>query len=324
MTDLKRKILFIVPPKVHLLDLNGPAHIFYEAKEYGANIELHFISFDETNEIESSAGLHFSKLTHFSKFDLTDKDYIFIPGIDYGLLTNSIFLKKNEEFFKWLRLQNSNKVNICSVCTGAFLLAEATILDHKMCTTHWKYITLFENKYSLADVRHKRLFVCDENLYTSAGVSSGLDLSLFILEQEFGTKFATDIAKEVVIYFRRGELDPQLSIFLDYRNHLDDRVHLAQDFLIKNIERTVTQVELAEEVYMSARNLTRLFKKTTGITIGTFIEKLRVERAIQLLSENHKVNFVARQCGLKSTNQLRSLMKKHANSLPSTISSLDR
>jgi len=262
-------------------------------------------------------------LAHFDQFELTSNDFIFIPGIEYQLLLDPIFLKKSTPFFEWLSIQNLNEVNICSVCTGAFLLAEAGILAHKKCTTHWKYLSIFEKRYPLVDVQSKRLFVFEENLYTSAGVTSGIDLSLFILENLFGTKFATNIAKEVVIYFRRGEEDPQLSIYLEYRNHMEDRIHNTQDFLIQNVHKAFTIIELSEEIHMSSRNLTRLFKKTTGITIGAYLEKLRIERAVHLLSENHKMDFIAGQCGLKSTNQLRALLKKHLEMLPiDTISSL--
>jgi len=299
------------------LDVNGPAHIFYEAKESGAPLDLHFVSFDGSDEINSSAGLSFSKLEPFNKFNLTKEDYIFIPGIEFDLLTDNQFLKKNITFFKWLNSQHSKKVNICSICTGAFLMAESGVLNHRQCTSHWKYLREFEDRYPLIELLSKRLFVFDENLYTSAGVSSGLDLSLFILEKLFGTKFATDIAKEVVIYFRRGELDPQLSIYLEYRNHMEGRVHQVQDYLISNIQEDFTLSIVAQEVHMSSRNLTRLFKKVTGITIGAYVEKLRIEKAVQLLAENHKLDFVASQCGLKSTNQLRTLLKKHLETLPS-------
>lgn len=260
--------------------------------------------------------MSFSKLECFSDFELTSEDFIFVPGIDYELLSDSNFLNKSKPFFLWLKNQNLKQANICSICTGAFLLAEAGVLNFKKATTHWKYLSIFGNKYPLVELHTKRLFVCDDNLYTSAGVSSGIDLSLFILENLYGTKFATDIAKEVVIYFRRGEGDPQLSIYLEYRNHLEDRVHKVQDFLVNNIHKDFILFDISEEVHMSSRNLTRLFKKTTGVTIGAFIEKLRVEKATLLLSENHKVDFVARQCGLKSTNQLRTLLRKHSPVFP--------
>jgi len=291
--------------------VNGPAHIFYEAKESGADLVLHFVSFDGSTEVNSSAGLYFSRLESFHEFELNKDDFIFIPGLDFKLLSDQKFLQQNIDFFTWLKAQNSNSVNICSVCTGAFLLAESGILRNKQCTTHWKFLTQFEKRYPNIDLLKNRLFVADDNLLTSAGVSSGLDLSLFILEKIYGTKFATDIAKEVVIYFRRSDSDPQLSIYLEYRNHIEDRIHKVQDFIIQNIHTDFTLNSVGDEVYMSSRNLTRLFKKVTGITIGTYVDKLRVERALQLLAENNKIDFVASKCGLKSTNQLRSLLKKH-------------
>lgn len=260
--------------------------------------------------------MHFSRLEYFQDFQLNSNDFIFIPGIDSDLLLDKYFLGRNKAFFDWLNIQNQNQINICSICTGAFLLAEAGILDHRKCTTHWKFLDTFTKNYPKVEIQSNRLFVTDKNLYTSAGVSSGIDLSLYILELLYGTKFALDIAKEVVIYFRRGEADPQLSIYLEYRNHLVDRIHQAQDFLAQNLNQNFTLSDLADEINMSSRNLTRLFKQTTGITIGSYIEKLRLERAINLLSENHKVEYVAQQCGLKSTNQLRSLLRKHSNLLP--------
>ena len=124
----------------------------------------------------------------------------------------------------------------------------------------------------------------------------------------------------MVVYFRRGESDPQLSIFLQYRNHLDTRIHDAQNFMMENISTRFNLEDIAENVNMSSRNLTRLFKKTTGITIGNYLEKLRVENAVQLFFEGNKVEFVAKECGLKSTNQLRILLKKHRGILPTDIS----
>jgi transcriptional regulator GlxA family with amidase domain len=307
---------------VHLLDINGPAHIFYEAREYGADVELHFVSMTDTLEIKSSAGLFFSKLTHFNTLELSINDFIFVPGLEYKLLSDKVFIQENKRFFDWLHFQYTKKVNICSVCTGTFLLAESGILNNQECTTHWRYTSHLIDKFPTIKLQKNRLFVANDNLYTSAGVSSGIDLSLYILESLFGSKFAADIAKEVVIYFRRSESDPQLSIFLQYRNHLDSRIHDAQDYIAKHVSKAFTLYDLSETVNMSQRNLTRLFKKTTGITIGAYLEKLKVDRAIHLLSEKNKVETVAQLCGFKSSDQLRILLKKHKGVLPTDISSL--
>lgn len=277
---------------------------------------------NETTEIESSAGLHFSKLTSFHEFELSKDDFVFIPGIEYKLLSNAVFLTQCATFFEWLNIQNKNGVNLCSVCTGTFLLAESGILNGKCCTTHWRYFSKFTERFPNVELKKNSLFVHEQSLFSSAGVCSGIDLSLYLLEILFGSKFAADIAKEVVIYFRRGESDPQLSVFLQYKNHLDTRIHDAQDYMLGNISKKLNIQNIAEQVNMSSRNLTRLFKKTTGITLGNYLEKLRVETAINLLSDQHKVEYVTHQCGFSSSNQLRTLLKKYKDILPTDISSL--
>lgn len=302
-----------------MLDITGPAQIFYEAKEYGADLNLHFLSLGTKTEIESSAGLYFSKLQVFFQSHPQKGDLIFIPGLDYTLLREKNFLEEVKDFLDWLILQQKKEVQICSICTGAFLLAESGLLNGKSCTTHWKYLDDFAQQFPQILIQKNRLFVENEGIYTSAGMSSGIDLSLYILEQNFGSSLVVELAKEVVIYFRRSESDPQLSIFLQYRNHLEKRIHDVQDHLRKELANAPQLNELAEVAHTSSRNLTRLFKKTTGITLGAYIEKLRVERAVKLLSEGNKVAFVAEKCGLKSENQLRNLLKKHKGILPTDL-----
>ncbi|WP_315818438.1 hypothetical protein [Paraflavitalea speifideaquila] len=100
-----------------------------------------------------------------------------------------------------------------------------------------KYLERFTQRYPQAQVQQNRLFVQSGNLYTSAGVAAGIDLSLYLLEQLFGSRFAAQIAKEVVVYLRRSSTDPQLSVFMQYRNHLDDRIHKAQDILSQSLDK---------------------------------------------------------------------------------------
>lgn len=313
------RIFLLLPPQVHLLDINGPAHIFYEAREMGADIELYYISLTDHNEVVSSAGLAFSHLEFFGNFVLSSNDWIFIPGLDKRTLDNFDSTRELDSFYKWLQIQNSNGAKICSVCTGAYLLAQSGLLRRKKCTTHWKYLDDFSGRFPEAVLLKDRLFVKDENIYSSAGVSSGIDLSLFVLEEVYGSVLAARVAKEVVIYMRRTENDPQLSIFLQYRNHIDNRIHQAQDLLAQYLCQGMKIEELAACLYMSPRNLTRLFKKTTGITIGRYQDKLRVERAMILLSEGQKVEAVAHACGFSGPHQLRELLKKQVGSLPSDL-----
>ncbi|MEM6362325.1 MAG: DJ-1/PfpI family protein [Bacteroidota bacterium] len=310
------RVLFLVPPEVHLLDLGGPVHVFYEAKSLNADITLHYLSLTEGQEEQSSAGLVISNLKKFNQYSLIENDWLIIPGLESHLLFDRNFIKEQHEFFIWLNDQSDRGAKICSVCTGAYMLGEAGVLNGKQCTTHWKYIDDFKKRYPLVTVHDDRLFVKDQNVYSSAGVSSGIDLSLYLLEEVYGPLFATKVAKEIVIFLRRTENDPQLSVFLQYRNHIQNRVHKMQDYLAQHLEKKVSIEELAEEMHMSSRNMTRLFKKTTGITIGNYIDKLRVEKAVRLLSDGEKVEVTALSCGLNSSNQLRTLLKKYASALP--------
>ena len=310
------KAVFLSPPGVHLLDISGPAHIFYEAQEYGAKITSHYISLNEDTQLSTSSGLVFTELVPYHQVSLCEDDILFIPGLQAQLLFDPHFTRSLGPFLDWLILQYRQGATLCSVCTGAFLLAESGLLNGLQCTTHWKYFDKFQAKFPKVDLLTNRLFVENERIHTSAGVAAGIDLALYLLEKKYGSRFASDVAREVVVYLRRGESDPQLSIFLQYRNHQEDRVHEIQNWLSNHLSANYTLEDLALKVHTSARNLTRLFKNTTGITIGTYVEKLRVETAIQLLNEGAKVEMVARECGLKSTNQLRETLKKHTGRLP--------
>ncbi|MEC8832611.1 MAG: helix-turn-helix domain-containing protein, partial [Bacteroidota bacterium] len=199
---------------------------------------------------------------------------------------------------------------LASVCTGAFILAETGLLDGKSCTTHWRRFTSFEERFPMVSLQKNRLFVEDQFIFSSAGISSGIDLSLFLIEKQYGSRFAMEVAREVLVYFRRSGTDPQLSLFLQYRNHLEDRVHKIQDLITKNFHQKLTIDSMSEMVYTSPRNLTRMFKKATGITIGNYIDKIRMEHAQQLIREKYKMDYVAEACGFQTTSQLFKLLKK--------------
>jgi transcriptional regulator GlxA family with amidase domain len=309
------RAVFVIPPKVHLLDITGPAQIFHEAALNDAAVELIFGSIftGETASVSSSM-LSFDRLTPFNQIQLNRCDLIFVPGIDSSLFSDKAFMDASRPFLYWLNVQHKNGVIICSICTGAFFLAESGLLDGRACTTHWGFTERLKKHYPRIRLQTNRLFVEEDGIYTSAGVSSGIDLSLYLVEQLWGAHFAAQIAKEAVIYFRRGLDDPQLSVFTQYRNHLDHRIHQVQDILTQSLDHKFTIDELAEKVNMSARNLTRLFKKTTQITIGAYLDQLRAEHAEKLMAEGHTLLAAALHCGLKSTNQLRHLIGRKQRS----------
>jgi transcriptional regulator GlxA family with amidase domain len=305
------RIIFFVNRGVHLLDLAGAVQAFYEASEYGQPYQMEYCA-DDAGPV-CSAGLPFSGLAHFSMVDVGPGDLLIVAGFDMSRLNRS------KALLDWLRKAAAAEAVICSVCTGAFLLAEAGLLDDGECTTHWKYTERLRREYPRAKVLTDRLFVKCGNIYTSAGVTTGLDMALFLLEERHGPEFAYKVARELVVYIRRDGSEPQQSVYLQYRSHVNGDIHVIQDWMIRHLEHKIRIEELAALVYTSPRNLTRLFKSTTGVTIGQYLEKLRVEKAVHLLRQQVKVGTITRQCGLQSENQLRSLLKKHTGRLPSEL-----
>jgi transcriptional regulator GlxA family with amidase domain len=309
---LPNRIFFYISNHIHILDLAGPVQVFYESGEYGIPYEVMYIS--DEKEKEFSAGLRVDKLVHFSEVSLVKDDILIIPG--FSIKSNT---QMNAGFIKWLRDAHARQTTICSICTGIFALAKANLLNGVECTTHWKYTDTLQKQFPALKVQKNRLFIKSGNIYTSAGITTGIDLALSLIEERHGAKFAYQLAKELVAYIRRDSADTQESVFIQYRQHINYQVHEVQDWIIHHLHLKIAITDLAEKVNMSPRNLTRLFKAKTGITIGDYIEKLKVEKALRLLKQKEKVVSVALECGFKNSNQLIHLLKKHTGQMPKQL-----
>ena len=303
-----RKMAFIIPPSVEMLDLAGPVQVFTEAKFYGFEISLEFYSYQE--ETVSSSGLGFGKVANYEDARLKEGDYLFIPGMDFNYV-NSISFRGERKFFKWIKECADNKVFICSICNGAFALGEAGLLKDTECTTHWRRIKELQEQFPTAKVITDILFKKSNNVYTSAGISAGIDLALAILEELKGPLFTHKVARGLVVYHRRSGKHKQQSIYLDYRNHINPQVHEVQDYLIDNLSRENDIETLSSLVGMSPRNLSRVFKDKTGSTILEYLTLLRKEYANTMMNNpEYTIEYIASQCGFKTARQLQRILKK--------------
>lgn len=301
-----KQIIFIIPPSVELLDLAGPVQVFTEARVHGFEIPLAFYSLE--SDTTSSAGLPFGKIRHFSTASLEKGDYIFIPGVQFESI--NALLSNNSDFVKWLKDCSLQEINLCTVCNAAFLLGKAGLLDHRECTTHWRRTDTLQTFFPKAKVLNNVLFVKTDHIYTSAGISAGIDLALSILEELTSPYFVNKVARGLVIYYRRSNQHAQQNIYLDYRNHIHPKIHQVQDFLIENIGSDISMKKLAILVNTSSRNLTRIFKEATGITIIEYLTKLRIEKAKTLKNNpDYTIDYIATQCGFKSSRQLQRILK---------------
>jgi transcriptional regulator GlxA family with amidase domain len=300
--QMATQIIFLILPHTHLLDLAGPDQVMYEARDRGADLTIHYCSI--APHTKTSNHLPFGKLKHFSKIKINAGDYIFIPGAESAYLLSPGFAQQ-KSLFAWLKKSHKLKVNICSICTGAYVLAVSGLLDHKRCTTHWQHTTRLGSKFPKANVIDNILFAEQDGIYTSAGVTAGIDLTLHIVGKLTDERIAYEIARELVVYIRRQGNDKQESVFLNYRSHIHSGIHKLQDWLQANIERKSTLQDLADIANMSSRNLTRIFKKETGISINAFVTLIRKDKIKELLKNPDITRQqIAMQCGLKSERQI--------------------
>lgn len=301
------KFAFFLLPHIHILDLAGPDQAIHEAIDYGADFEIIYCGIDQN--IHSTSGLPIGKVKHFSKLNLSEGDFLIIPGSDYSYLTSKTFLS-NKEIFSWLKTIYSRGVNVCSICIGAFVLAESGLLDGLSCTTHFKKTAELQKRYPAIKVIENILFTDHNGIYTSAGIASGIDLTLHIIEKLKGSYFANKVARELVVYNRRQGHSAQESEMLKFRNHIHAGVHTVQDYIIENIHKKTSLLQLAQLASMSERNFTRVFKRETGITVNDFITIIRKEKIFELLNNPDLSKIViANRVGLESEKQLNRIIK---------------
>jgi transcriptional regulator GlxA family with amidase domain len=304
------RIHCLVLPGVHVMDLGGPIQAFFEANGFGGRYEISFCGIEP--RARCAQGFWISDLEPLPQ--VKSGEMILIPGIDSSLLDN---LEKMP--LSWLQDAYKAGARFCSICSGAFVLGHAGLLDGRQCTTHWKLIDRLARACPKATVLANRLFARDQGVTSSAGVASGIDTALSMIEEDFGPLTAAQVAREMVIYFRRDANSTQKSIYVDYRTHLHPGVHKVQDWLIHRVDERPSLEELAGIGGMSPRNLTRLFKQTTGITLKEFSNELKLEVAANLLrNPEQSLEEVASQCGFQDSRQIRRLWLRRYGKTPST------
>jgi transcriptional regulator GlxA family with amidase domain len=301
------KIVFLVLPRVHLLDLAGAVQVFHEAMDYDADISIEYCSFGD--EITTSAEFPMGKLKYFDKINLQAGDYLFIPGAEVDYLVSKR-MTAQKELLQWVRSAHTNGVNVCSVCTGAFFLGLTGLLNGRKSTTHWKRTAELKRRFPAVHLMEDILFTEDERIFTSAGVTAGVDLALFILSRLTDDNLSYKVARELVVYVRRTGSESQHSIFMKYRNHIHSGIHKVQDYVHENIQKKVSLIQLADKACMSPRNLTRTFKKETGVTVNEYTTLIRKEMLREFVKNpDMSRKQMARECGLKSERQVIRLLK---------------
>lgn len=320
--EQERIVCFVLLRQVHLMDLAGPAQAFYEASSLGSH-PYRIVYCSVSTHVRSEQGLVFSDLILFSAVRLKQGDFIFIPGIDFKAFTSGELDQDIEKLRPWLKHQSSIGVQIASVCTGALVLAATGLLNRKKCTCHWKCIDYMKERFPLVYTLTDRLFVNDGGVYSSAGMTSGIDMALSILEKIHGPILSAKVAREMVVYMRRNSTDTQQTIYLDYRTHFNPAIHVVQDYIISNPAKNPGLEELASVSNTSVRNLTRLFKKATGHSIIEFKNAVKIELARTLLHNNeYTMEKISSLCGFQSARHFRRILANHTGASIAPVKNL--
>jgi transcriptional regulator GlxA family with amidase domain len=306
MSSTPISLFLVVTPGVLVLDYAGPAEALRMARDMGASIVLHTCG--PRASVNTSLGTQLGGLKPLPK-RLPPNSWVLITGNSHE--REDYATPAAQQVVRWLQSAPQADTRLASICSGAWLLAMAGHLDGLRCTTHHTLIDDLQALAPTALVQADRIFVHDGRVLTSAGITTGIDLALYIVEQVAGAALAGQVARRLVMYSRRGPNDPQLSPWLAHRNHMHPAVHRAQDALTQHMAKDPTRrwslTDLAELACVSPRHLSRLFMQHTGIGVVDYQQQLRLARARELLDQrpNLTQEQLAEACGFASARDFR-------------------
>jgi transcriptional regulator GlxA family with amidase domain len=316
----------VLPERVLLLDIAGPMEVLRKA-----NLEQHGIEFrvrytGASSRAMTSVGIALADIAALPP-ELPDQVMIIVPGsadsVAFAPGPGDAAVRDDEiAIVEWLRASVRPGHIVMTICSGALLAARAGLLDGHACTTHHTECAQLAALATTARVLDNRLFVIDRNRYTSAGVTAGIDLMLYVVGTLAGHACALAIARHLVLYLRREGADPQISPWLAGRNHLHPAVHRAQDAVIANPAADWTLPRLAKVAGTSPRHLSRLFNEHSGMSVTAYVNTLRVSLAHQLLQSSRlDIERVAERTGFASARQMRRAWRRVYDAPPAALRS---
>ncbi|SDF30868.1 Transcriptional regulator GlxA family, contains an amidase domain and an AraC-type DNA-binding HTH domain [Lentzea fradiae] len=298
------RVVFLLIPGVHLLDLAGPAQVFSSAADLVDGYELSYVGDMET--VLSHQGVPLGASRELPSLDV--QDLVFVPGWRSPRIVGTGHL--SDRALEWLRTHHANGGTVASVCAGADALGRAGLLDGRRCTTHHELQEELERRYPAAKVVRDVLYVEDGRIVTSAGIASGIDLALHLVAMRHGPVVAAAIARTMVVYARRNGDDQQASVLLRHRSHVNETVHRVQDVIEARLAERLSLADLAMHAGCSERTVTRLFTRATGMTPLKYQQALRVERAEHLIGQGATMETAARSVGFEDARMLRRLRNR--------------
>jgi transcriptional regulator GlxA family with amidase domain len=242
------------------------------------------------------------------------------PTYDTILVTGGIdVVAPSERLSKFVAEAAAASRRTASICTGAFVLAAAGVLDGRRATTHWASARQLQRRYPAVKVEEDRIFIADNNVWTSAGMTACIDLALALVEADLGFELSKAVAQKMVVYHRRTGGQSQFSAMLELESK-SDRIRQALDYAKRNLRKTLSVGELAAVANLSSRQFSRAFRAETGQSPAKAIESLRVEAAKSLVEESrHAIDVVARETGFADPERMRRAFIRRFGHPPQTF-----
>ncbi len=303
-----RRVAFVIYPGYSVMAL-AAVSVFETANLLAAEpvYDLHFIS-ETGGPVRTSSGLRLDS----EPFGDAAFDTLILGG-------TTVREPSAPAMIAFVRSAPPRCRRIAAICSGAFVLAAAGLLDGRRATTHWAYARDLQREFPKVKVDEDKIFINDGPIWTSAGMSAGIDLSLALIESDLGPQAAKSVARKLVVYHRRAGGQSQFSALLELAPK-SDRIRKALTYARENLHKPLTVPELAEAAHLSPRQFSRAFHAETGQSPAKAIENLRVEAARALMEESrHPIDVVARQTGFSDRDQMRRAFLRAFGQPPQTL-----
>lgn len=308
-----RKIAVLAFPEVQAVDVFGPAEVFSTADRLagGGEYAVELLA-DGAEPIKTSSGIGILPDRSVSACRGRFDTLIVAGGDGFSMALEERSLPR------WVARAATRTRRMCSVCTGAFILAEAGLLDGRRATTHWAACEELARRYPEVRVKPDPIFVRDGDITTSAGVTAGIDLSLALVEEDLGPEAAREVARWLVLFLKRPGGQSQFSVPLERLAPERRGLRELQEWIHTHLEEDLSVAVLAERALMSPRNFARVFRAEVGMTPAAYVEQLRIECARSLLEFGEApVEAVAVECGFGTVETLRRAFQRTVGASPS-------
>jgi transcriptional regulator GlxA family with amidase domain len=296
-----RRIEVLAYPDVQLLDVSGPLQVFASANDQlmraGGQAPYEPVVVAQTERVPTSSGL----VLEAAPLSAQDPalDTLIVPG---GRGVNTAC--EDRALVGWVIRRSGEARRTASVCSGAFLLATARLLDGRKAVTHWQRCAEFAERFPAVRLDPDPIFIRDGDLWTSAGVTAGIDLALALVEADLGRPVALAVARQLVVFLKRPGGQSQFSATLKLQ-HGDERFDRLHGWIADNLRGDLSLGTLAEQANMSLRSFSRHYQKATGRTPARAVEEIRIEAARRMLEQGVAVGQAARRCGFGSEETMR-------------------